>query len=83
MIRFRIVNIKGCKTSEQVLLMIERNDNGEDYLKIVAWHLKDDEWFYQEETFDGAGTTNDLIVQRMLLDFSEVSANEFANSFTF
>lgn len=80
---FRIIPIKSCKTCDQVLLMIERDENGIDNLKIIAWHEENDVRYYQEEVIPGCENEDTTLIERMLVDFSEFSANVFANSFTF
>jgi len=77
----RIIDIKGCKTCNKVLIFKERNDNGEDYAKIVAWHKTENGEMYQEDTFDGGGAHNDVLIKAFIDNFSEFSANEFANDF--
>jgi hypothetical protein len=80
--KFRIIPISGCDTCKEVLLFIERNDNGEDYLKIIAWHtFEDGDEYIQVDEFDSASDTNDQIIHAMLSDFSEKSALGFSLEF--
>lgn len=81
----KIIEIKGCKHCKQVLLFIDRNSNGEDFVKIVAWHQdKDGADLIQTAEVDYNETEDVMLMhQRFIADFSEVTANEFANSFSF
>lgn len=63
--------------------MIERDDDGIDKLKIIAWHERDDIRYYQEEAITGREDGDTTLIERILVDFSEFSANVFANSFNF
>lgn len=76
----KIVKIKGCKTCSEVLIVLFRNDDGDDNVEIIAWHDKDNLILYQREEveFESVSTA-----KRFIADFSELSANEFANSFDF
>lgn len=78
---FKIINIKGCKTCKQLLIAICRDDEGNDFVELAAWHEdKDGVLYYQIEnvTFD-----NEIMARRYIADFQEISANEFVNSFNF
>lgn len=69
----KIFNIENCNTCDKVLIFKDRNDEGEDFARVLAWH--DDQ--IQTEEFKGS----EVMIERFIADFSEVSANEFANSF--
>lgn len=75
----RIVKTKGCKTADQVLLSVCRTEDGTDTLFIECWHEQKDWLYYQQESIDG----DLLLLKRIIYDFSEASATEFANSMTF
>lgn len=78
--KIRKIEIKGCETSKEVLLFIERDDDGEDFVKLVAWHTdKDGEELIQLHELKDF--PNMLMMERFIADFSECSANEYANSF--
>jgi hypothetical protein len=74
--------IKGCKTCNEVHVFLDRNKNGEDFVRLLAWHETDDGLFIQEGEVDVCKSDNDnLMMRRYIADFSEMSANEFACSF--
>lgn len=76
----RIINIKGCDTCKQVLLFINRNADDGEWLQLIAWHETEDGWLIQVEAIESEDAG---LLERMLTDFSESSANEFANSMKF
>lgn len=69
----KIFEIKGCNTCDKVLIFKDRNDEGEDFARIVAWH--DDQ--IQTEIFKGS----EVMIERFIADFTEASANAFACDF--
>jgi hypothetical protein len=77
--RFRIFNIKGCKTAKQVMIGFSRPEEGEDYLELCAWHEHEGATYYQHEEIHGS----EGVLNRVLLDFTGESANSFANSMEF
>lgn len=81
MTNFRIINIKCCKTCKQVALIKQRCDDG-DYVEIVAWH-EDKEGTLFIQTCNVEFGDSPILIKGFITDFSEFSANQFANSFTF
>ena len=81
---YRIIQIKGCKTCKEVLIFLDRDENGEELVRIIAWHKNNDGDFIQKCEVDYCkGNDDSLMNQRLIADFSEMSANEFANSMSF
>jgi hypothetical protein len=82
--KIKLIPIKGCKTCKEVLIYVDRDAMSESIVKIVAWHSTDDLDIIQSAEVDYNDTDNpDLMHSRFVADFSEASANEFANSFKF
>lgn len=80
----RLILINGCRTTDRVLLQITENEDGERWVEIAAWHHYDDsDWYQYEEVYFPETGGNIRPMARFIADFSEVSANEFANSMTF
>lgn len=74
----RVFDIKGCSTCDQVVLSFHIDDEGDYYVLIHAWHeTKDDFLHYQEERVKMDSLDR---LKRFVFDYSEISANEFANS---
>lgn len=76
----KLITIHACDTAKEVLLFTDCDDNGDLFVNIQCWHSKDDNDFIQVETFK---MPTYLMASRFICDFSEMSANEFANAFTF
>lgn len=86
--KFRIIDIKGCETCKQVLLYISREADSEDIpfnqVNILAWHKHEGvDYIQQGSIVVNADYAEDYILERIIADFSELSANEFANAMTF
>jgi len=81
----RIIEIRGCKHCKEVLLFLDIDQNGNYVVKIIAWHSnKEGDRLIQEAEIDYNKTENAMLMhKRFIADFSEMSANEFANSFQF
>lgn len=80
----KTIKIQGCKTCKEVHIFLDRNENGEDFVRILAWHNTKDGLTIQSAEADVFGLTNNiLMMQRYIADFSEMSANEFALSMSF
>ena len=78
----KTIKIKGCKTCSEVHVFLDKDDNGDCFVRLLAWHYTKDGLFIQEGEMDICKSDNDLLMmQRYIADFSELSANEFANSF--
>lgn len=83
----KLIDIKGCKHSNQVLLnRFEDSDNSNVYpVEISAWHKYDadadsiefEAW--QQEIIE---FPNALMAERFVADYAEITANEFANSYS-
>ena len=81
--KMKIIEIKGCKTCKEVLIYLDRND-GDEFVKLVAWHKKDGFDFIQTAEVDYCKGENDSEMnKRIIADFSEFSANVFANGMEF
>lgn len=77
----RIIKIKGCKTCNEVLAYLDRNDQGEDFVKLVAWHKTKNGDFIQTAEIDCCKSDNDrLMMKNYISDISDFTANAFANS---
>ena len=82
--KHRTIEIQGCDTCKEVLLQVVRNDAIDDFVQISAWHNNDDGDLLQESMIQFTGFKNhSLSLERFIADFSEVSANEFSNSYEF
>jgi hypothetical protein len=80
----KTINIKGCKTCNEVHIFLDRNNNGEDFVRLLAWHNIKDGLIIQSGEVDVCKSDKDnLMMRRYIADFSEISANEFANNFSF
>lgn len=81
----RIIEIHGCKHCKKVLLFLDIDQNGDYVVKIIAWHSnKEGDRLIQKAKIDYNKTENPMLMHKMFItDFSEMSANEFANSFNF
>lgn len=76
---FKILNIKGCETTKQVLVQLLRTTGGEDIVSISAWHVNaDGSDIYQCEEVRFTGYAFDH-AEQFIKDFSQESANKFAN----
>jgi hypothetical protein len=81
---FKIIETHACKTCDELLILMDRNSNGEDFVRLVAWHQTEDGFFIQEAEVDVCNSNDDFtMMRRYILDFSEASANEFVNSIVF
>jgi hypothetical protein len=79
--KIKLINIIGCKHANEVLLFQDYDDDSDLYVNIICWHQNDDGvWFIQEVNIQ---FENYLLADRFIADYSEASANEFANSFVF
>jgi hypothetical protein len=78
----RIVPTKGLKTCKEVLIFIYRCRNGNDHVRLVAWHDHTDGPFIQEGTIK-VDSDDDIFKQlcRIVEDYSTESATDFAKSF--
>ena len=79
--RTKLLKVTNCETCNEVLITIMRDCNdGDDSITIQAWHYKDDEWWFQIEdiTFEHVA-----LLENFINDFSEKSAEDFANSYLF
>lgn len=82
--KMRIIKIKGCKTCDEVLIYLDRNEHGEDLVRLIAWHKTKDGDFIQSAEVDYSNGENDCEMnKRIICDFSEFSANVFANGMKF
>ena len=80
----KTIKIQGCKTCKEVHIFLDRNDNGEDFVRLLAWHETKDGLFIQFAEADVCKSDNNsLMMRRYIADFSEMSANEFAGSMSF
>jgi len=78
----RIIKIKGCKTCQEVCIYRDRDcDSGNDYVRIQAWHSKDGDLYYQTAILEME--EDQYLIDLIIADFSEASANKFANSMIF
>lgn len=61
-----------------------RNENGENFLQLIAWHDTKDGMLIQTEQIDLTKNNQPYQMLRIIMnDFSEFAANQFANSMTF
>lgn len=80
----RIIKIKGCKTCKQVLVFLDRNDSGEEFVTVMAWHLHEGVKFIQQMEISCCKSDLDsLMNERVISDFSDTTANTFVNSMIF
>ena len=75
----RIIKLKDHKTCKEVLMSIYDDDNYQMVLRISAWHEYDGKNWYQEEDL----LISDTLVNCFITDFSESSANAFADGMEF
>lgn len=84
---FKTILIKGCPTCKAVHVFLDRNDGGEDFVRLLAWHETENGLFIQTMEADvfskNKGDNSLTMMQRYIADFSEMSANEFANTMIF
>lgn len=67
---------------ETVVLRIERNADGNDFVKISAWHEDGEMLIYQESQMDFEAADNNFeMCERFVEDFSQKSAQAFYDSF--
>ena len=79
----KIIKIEGCKTCNEVLLFIDRDtEDGTDSIKLIAWHTTEDGEFIQTQQIN-IEDADFRFLERIINDFSELSASEFANSMVF
>lgn len=76
----KLIEIKGCKTAEQVLIYMDTDANGKLFVNIQCWHTQDEIDYEQIENIE---MPNTLMAERFVCDFSEMSANEYANAYIF
>lgn len=76
----KIVKIKDCKTCKEVLIFLNRTEEGGEIITIIAWHENKDGDFIQTEQIE---CHNHLMCCQIICDFSEFTANSFANSMRF
>lgn len=78
--KIRVIKIQGCKTCKEVLLYLDETNRNETFVKLVAWHRIDGDDVLQTSEVDYSKSDNDrLMNERIIADFTESSANEFAN----
>lgn len=71
---YKIVKIRETNYCESVLLAKDRNDDGEDMVRIVAWHFDDDgDSYLQEEHVK----MPEYLIESFIQDFSVRSAENF------
>lgn len=75
----KIVKTKDASAPE-VLVQKCRNDEGEDYVQISAWHTTEDGELFQSTSIDFENS-NSVLITRFIADFSEESANDFVSDF--
>jgi hypothetical protein len=64
----------------EVLLSKQRDDEGDDYVQIIAWHKNaEGEFFSQEESV----IIDEFMIPCFIMDFSEASAQRFVQEFQF
>jgi len=73
----KLFNIKSCKHCSEVALIRQREDDS-DYVQIIAWHTHADGPLIQTENVE---FEDEALIGRFIADFSEFSANAYANSF--
>lgn len=83
--KIKLIKIKGCKTCDEVLVYLDQYGiSGKYVVRILAWHKTKDGDFIQKGEVDYCNSTDDKAMnERLIADFSEFSANVFANSMTF
>jgi len=82
--RIKLQEIKGCKTCDEVLVFIQRKKDDDDFVQIIAWHNNGDTDIIQiSEIRFHEFEDQSLAMEKFIIDFSESSANEFANSMLF
>lgn len=80
----KTIKIKDCKTCKEVHIFLDRNDNGEYFVRTIAWHEADGNLLIQSAETDVCKSDCDLLMmRRYIADFSVTSAHEFVNSFDF
>ena len=80
----KTIQIKGCKTCNAVHVFLDINKDVDKFVRILAWHDDGDDLFCQEATVTLSSADDALLVlMRYIADFSEASANDFANSMVF
>jgi hypothetical protein len=80
----RIIKISECKHCEEVLLSLGIARDGNYFVKITAWHTDGENNRLIQETWVRYKEAENpfLMYRRFIADFSEASANDFANSFS-
>lgn len=76
--KIKLIKIEGCKSCNQVLLHLDITEYGEYFVQITAWHTIEDVDYIQQEAIEAE---TKLGCERIIADYSEPTANEFANSF--
>lgn len=80
---FKIIKTgKACKTSNELCLSLKRDSEGDIFVNFCAWHKNDDgDWIHEAELYFNEFNDQRLAAERFMIDFSELSAGEFLNSF--
>lgn len=77
--KIKLIKILGCDHAKEVLLFQDYDSDSNLFVNIICWHkYEDGSELIQEEfiQFDSA-----LSADMFVADYSEASANQFANSF--
>ncbi len=77
--KHRIIKIQDCKTANDVLIHLDRDEHG-DYIKLVCWHSNEGDDYIQTGRID---SEDDVILMSIIENFTGTAACDFANSFRF
>ena len=78
--KFRIIEDLDGNTCSELMLMIYRDNDGDDFVRLLAWHT-DEEGCSMLQEMDLYGAESHETMENLIKDYSRESALEFINGF--
>jgi len=79
----KTIKIMGCNTCDEVSLSILRDNEGNDYVSMTAWHKHPGGGHYIQQIDLWTSEDNDMeLLERIIDDISLTTAEHFAKSYT-
>lgn len=76
----KTIPVKTSTGCTEVLISKQRDDQGDDFVQIIAWHQNaDGDFLSQEESV----IIDEFMIPCFIMDFSEASAQRFVQEFQF